>query len=556
MDVNSEVTLLHRQLSTTFKGVKHPFSSSDLPIAQFRGIKYGAISARFKQASLVDRYPEHYNATAHGPACPQTPRSTSLEEALNGLSLNQIQATGVKGDGNVDEFECLNLVITTPQQVTSNSGLPVLIYFHGGGNYSGSNSSWFNDGANLVQQSIKVQKPIIFVGINYRLAAFGFLASQALRDDNGGTGGGNYGARDQHLAIEWVYKHITGFGGDPHNITISGESAGALGVQSQIHSLFPSRFSRAILQSSSLSSPALHYPQSLEEKNEIYAKLLAALQVNTVDDLRKVPWIDLLNAYENCNGRNALPELLLVDDEFISASWQENFSFPSWSGKEVLIGDTANEGDVARLLAMSVPDSKQPFDSEKLVLDICRDLSEIQAADLTHVYDISPGKSETEVYNTVLELWEDLAFYHSTSSFIKSVKDNLGKAYRYVFEQLNPFNEGLFYGSSNHSLDLIYLFGSENTFRGLKSHEIENALREAFQDKWIAFMYGLEPWTQSSVYEFGPCGDTRPLSEKEFRSKRRVQSYEVLDTLGPRDHRHLFGVSTSFLIQHSQHAKK
>ncbi|RDW77850.1 hypothetical protein BP5796_05702 [Coleophoma crateriformis] len=556
MDADSEVTLLHRQLSTTFKGVKHPFSSSDFPIAQFRGIKYGTISARFKQASLFDRYPEYSNTTAHGPACPQTPRSTSLEEALNGLSLNQIQATGVKGKGNVDEFECLNLVITVPQMAMGNSGLPVLIYFHGGGNYSGSNSSWFNDGANLVQQSMKIQKPIVFVGINYRLAAFGFLASQALRDDNGGTGGGNYGARDQHLAIEWVYRYITEFGGDPQNITISGESAGALGVQSQIHSLFPSHFSRAILQSSSLSSPALHYPQSLEEKNEIYAKLLAALHVNTVDELRKVPWIDLLNAYEICNGRNGLPELLLVDDEFISASWQKSFSFPSWNGKEVLIGDTANEGDVFRLLAMSVPDSKQPFDPEKLVLDICRDLSERQAADITHVYDILPSKSNTEIYNTVLELWEDLAFYHSTSSFVTSVKDNLGKAYRYVFEQLNPFSGGLFYGSSNHSLDLIYLFGSENTFRDLKSHEIENAMREKLQDRWIAFVYGLEPWPQSSVYEFGPGGATRQLSEKEFRSKRRVQHHEVLDTLEPRDHRHLFGISTSFLIQHSQYAKK
>ncbi|KAL4898028.1 alpha/beta-hydrolase [Aspergillus ambiguus] len=73
----------------------------------------------------------------------------------------------------------------------------------------------------------------VWVSVGYRLSVFGFLAGEALRDESHGKEVGNYGLWDQRLALEWVSENIAAFGGDPHNITLAGRSAGAYAVQAQ-----------------------------------------------------------------------------------------------------------------------------------------------------------------------------------------------------------------------------------------------------------------------------------------------------------------------------------
>jgi carboxylesterase type B len=92
---------------------------------------------------------------------------TPMEELLNGLSSVQASATGVRSQIIADEFECLNLVITTPVGVNDDSTLPVLVVIHGGGNTTGANLHWFLDGVNLVVASVKADKPVVMVSIKY-----------------------------------------------------------------------------------------------------------------------------------------------------------------------------------------------------------------------------------------------------------------------------------------------------------------------------------------------------------------------------------------------------
>lgn len=119
--------------------------------------------------------------------------------------------------------ECLNLNITTPDNLILKP-LPVMVFIHGGGFIMGANYWPQYDPSQLVKYSTTLHSPVIAVNINYRLAVLGNLTSEELR--KAGYPGSN-SLRDQRYALQWVKKHISGFGGDPENVTVFGESAGA-----------------------------------------------------------------------------------------------------------------------------------------------------------------------------------------------------------------------------------------------------------------------------------------------------------------------------------------
>jgi len=139
--------------------------------------------------------------------------------------------------------DCLYLNVYTPTLGGSNDqgGRPVLVWIHGGGLTQDAGRNY--DGSKLAADGTVV------VTINYRLGALGFLAHPALASRPGGAAG-NYGLMDQQAALRWVQRNIAQFGGDPHNVTIAGQSAGGLSVLAQMVS--PGArglFQRAIVQS-------------------------------------------------------------------------------------------------------------------------------------------------------------------------------------------------------------------------------------------------------------------------------------------------------------------
>ena len=125
--------------------------------------------------------------------------------------------------------DCLYLNVWTPAN-RDTKGLPVLVYFYGGGFIAGDASEPRYDGAEMAKQGIVV------VSANYRLSVFGFLSHPELSKESGYGGSGNYGLLDQHHALKWVQKNIEAFGGDPAKVTIAGESAGSVSVSAQMTS--------------------------------------------------------------------------------------------------------------------------------------------------------------------------------------------------------------------------------------------------------------------------------------------------------------------------------
>ena len=177
--------------------------------------------------------------------------------------------------------DCLFLNVWTAARSTDEKR-PVMVWLHGGGFVHGSNTEAYNNGAHLAA------KGVVDVSLNYRIGVLGFLATSAL--DHEGSPSGDFGLQDQIAALKWVRANIAKFGGDPNNVTIFGESAGAMSVGLLMTSpLARGLFERAIGESgayweSQLGSMRTH-AQALARGNAFVDRVAHG----SIADLRAMP---------------------------------------------------------------------------------------------------------------------------------------------------------------------------------------------------------------------------------------------------------------------------
>jgi len=204
----------------------------------WRGIPYARPPVgelRWRAPLPAERWTATREALAPGKICPQ------LATQLGG-------ETGVAKGTPVGDEDCLTLDVWAPRAEAAPAGLPVMVWIHGGGNVVGS--AKFYDGGHLA-----ASEQVVVVALNYRLGPLGWLTHPALRDAGASAAdaSGNYATLDLVRALEWVQANIAAFGGDPANVTIFGESAGARNVYSLL--VAPPAaglFQRAISQSGGL----------------------------------------------------------------------------------------------------------------------------------------------------------------------------------------------------------------------------------------------------------------------------------------------------------------
>ena len=163
--------------------------------------------------------------------------------------------------------DCLYLNVWTTAKTTAD-GLPVLIYFNGGGLMAGSGSEPRYDGSAIAKEGV------IGVTANYREGVFGFFAHPELTAASDYKGSGNYGFLDQVAAIKWVKENIAAFGGNPDRITIVGESAGSFSVSL----LMCSPLSKNLIAGAMLSSGAEVLPYKPTTQAEAEAAGVALLK--------------------------------------------------------------------------------------------------------------------------------------------------------------------------------------------------------------------------------------------------------------------------------------
>ena len=207
-------------------------------VAAYKGIRY-ATAGRWEYPTLVTGWEGTYDATAYG-ACSYQPRAfyNAEENKKKYFYYNEFR----KGESYTYSEDCLFLNVFTPDTAKEGDKLPVLIYIHGGGFTGGCGHEKHFD------CPVWPTKGVIGVTLNYRLGPMGFVCLPQLQEEAGFTG--NYGLYDQMAAMQWVRNNIASFGGDPDNITIMGQSAGAMSVQQ--HSLSPlseGLFHKAVMSS-------------------------------------------------------------------------------------------------------------------------------------------------------------------------------------------------------------------------------------------------------------------------------------------------------------------
>lgn len=258
----------------------------------FLGIPYAAppVGAnRWREPQPVAPWQGVRDASRYGPACQQgvpAPWGPYTEEFL---------AAGPMSE------DCLTLNVWKPRG--SEQRLPVLVFIHGGGFGGGSGTMPIYAGARLAAQGAVV------VTLNYRVGVFGFLAHPALTAESPMGTSGNYGLLDQIAALHWIKANAARFGGDPANVTISGESAGAASVADlMISPLAQGLFAKAVAFSGA--SMAIDVPL-LATNERIGTDLAAKLGTATLADLRAVAPEKLIEATCYVPGSGP-PRLLFV----------------------------------------------------------------------------------------------------------------------------------------------------------------------------------------------------------------------------------------------------
>jgi para-nitrobenzyl esterase len=218
---------------------------------EFLGVPYAAPpvgALRWRPPQPARPWTGIRNARAPGNVCAQT---GSL-------------ATGVP---STSDFEnCLFLNVYTPKRETGRRPLPVMVWIPGGGFTGGAGSIY--DG-----KVIAAKGNVVVVTINYRLNAFGFLALPSLDKESADHSSGDYGLMDQQAALRWVRANARAFGGDPHNVTIFGESAGGASVCANM----ASPTARGLFEHAIAESGCIFLSQTKEQAEASGAKFAAAL---------------------------------------------------------------------------------------------------------------------------------------------------------------------------------------------------------------------------------------------------------------------------------------
>lgn len=201
----------------------------------FYGIPFAApplLSLRWKRPERPRRWLEPIPADKQKDACPQFKKITQSYK------------------GNED---CLYLDVATPSFANRSSNIPVFVWIHGG--------AWeFGDKSKFDIAGFAAKHDVVVVSMNYRLGVFGSLALEELYIESDVKSTGNYGLMDQSMALQWVHDNIGRFGGDPEQVTLAGESAGAISVcQHLVRSESRNLFQRAIIQSGSCDRGSLLY---------------------------------------------------------------------------------------------------------------------------------------------------------------------------------------------------------------------------------------------------------------------------------------------------------
>jgi para-nitrobenzyl esterase len=440
-------------------------SNSDHTVRIFKGIPFAAPPVgdlRWKAPQPAANWTGVRQADKFGPPCLQT-------NVFGDIYFRDSQPSE----------DCLNLNIWIPAR-PAGAKLPVIVWYYGGGFVAGANSEPRYDGENLAR------KGVILVEPNYRLGAFGFFSHPELTKESAHHASGNYGLLDQVAALEWVIKNIAAFGGDPHNITIAGESAGSLSVSGLMaSSLSQNLFKKAIGESGaffpSRPGPGIRLrPLAESEKEGI--KFAESLGANSLAQMRSKPANDLLQAAaQNNRGFGFGPN---IDGYFLANDVLSVYSRGAQSHIPLLAGWNADEGKMLVLFSPQKPTAKSFAEEAQLRFGE-------RTAEFLKLY---PAATDQEAVLSAQALAGDDFIAFATWKWIDMQRKTGTPVYQYHFEQVPAVKPGSMIGSipasemgSRHAGEIEYVFLTLKSKEGVPWTDDDFKLADAMSSYWVNF---------------------------------------------------------------------
>jgi para-nitrobenzyl esterase len=405
--------------------------------------------------------------------------------------------------------DCLFLNIWT--KGFDNRRRPVMVWIHGGAFIIGSGSDAMYRSSNIVTRG-----DVVLVSMNYRLGALGFMN---LKEITGGKipATGCEGLLDQIAALQWVRGNIEVFGGDPDNITVFGESAGAMSIGSLMG--MPSakgKFDKAILESGAGNTVG-----SLEESVATTAKFLdiLGLNANDIDVLRSLTVEQILDTQQKLGfylmekeGR-ITPFQPVVDGVVMPEIPIEAIEKGSAVDVKTLSGTNLEE---FKLFAVTDPTLQNP-DEKGMVNRLKRLIPPEQVSHVIAAYrKAREGRGEsTSPKEILIAIQTDLMFRISCLKLVEAQCKNNQPAYNYLFTWKSPMMGGTL--GACHALEIGFVFGNLDAIFCGSGPDAE-ALSRKIQDAWFAFARTGDP-SSESLGKWEPYCENRTtmIFDKECR---------------------------------------
>ena len=392
-------------------------------INEFLGIPYAAPPIgplRWKPPQPVTTFRSTKQVTTFGPSC--------YGFQLNGPS------TGPESE------DCLTINLWTGAKDTTEKR-PVMVWIYGGGFQFGSSSQSRYNGTQFANDGV------ILVSFNYRLGVFGFLALEEL--DNEGTNSGNFGLQDQLAALKWVKENIANFGGDPDNVTVFGESAGAHSVGLLVASPLPSGlFHKAILESGAYwesEHGSIETFDNARARGQVFLKKQGA---HSIFNLRAISASQIRSAtLWNSSTDPAITAFAPSIDKFVIPV-APSVAFDSGKTQKVPILAGFNGDEGAIFFDRALPHGS-PLEYENAA-------NILFAGTASRALQLYPGATENQVLASADELIGDLVIRQQTFEALDRQASTCGHAcYGYFFTYTSPYSPAAY-----HTAEISFVFGN------------------------------------------------------------------------------------------------
>ncbi|MDA8868397.1 carboxylesterase family protein [Pseudomonadales bacterium] len=443
-DMNKERV---NQVSTEHGMLEGAWSQADASIGVFRGIPYAQPpvgNLRWRAPQDLAPWTGVRQATTFGAACWQ--------------SYSDDAFVWSRGEFPRSE-DCLHLNIWQPEKTDATA--PVMVWFHGGAHTGGFAHVELFDGTELARQGVVV------VTVNYRLGPWGFLAHPALAEESEHNSTGNYGLMDKIAALKWVQKNIQGFGGNPDNVTLFGQSAGSSSVCALMASpLASGLFDKAIGQSAACLVKEKRDANGQQRGARLAQLALGELGAQdsesqvTAKQLRSIDNQSLLSAMENSPWSEG--SRIVVDGWVLPEAPVDVFNANQQAKVPLLVGSLANEGHELLPLNNALTESELDQYLNKTFAETAPKLKALYAEDLA----ISPGMALREILTDAfmamsMRGWAQYNHNADQPTYLYYM-DYVPPAYQiYLFDDPNlnlpggPRSTGAY-----HSGDLAYVFNN------------------------------------------------------------------------------------------------